>query len=84
MDTDPAVNVPIETQPARGAGEVEAVVVELRPAATYLVKTDTQAIVLAHAAGNQARNFVRLRPGDKVRVRLAPRDPGRGRILELL
>ena len=40
--------------------------------------------VLAHAAGMKERNFVRLLPGDKVEVELAPRDATRGKILKKL
>jgi len=40
--------------------------------------------VLAHAVGMTERNFVRLLPGDKVEVELAPADQTRGRILKKL
>jgi translation initiation factor IF-1 len=39
---------------------------------------------VAHAAGATKANFLRLRPGDRVRVELSPRDKTRGRIVELL
>ena len=38
--------------------------------------------VLAHATGMAERNFVRLLPGDKVEIELAPADATRGRILK--
>jgi translation initiation factor IF-1 len=41
-------------------------------------------LVLAHSTGASAVNFVRLRPGDRVRVELSPHDRTRGRIVELL
>jgi translation initiation factor IF-1 len=62
--------------------KVEATVVEERPSAIYAVKTDSQRQVLAHVVGVSQRNFVRLVPGDRVEVELAPDDPGRGRILK--
>lgn len=40
--------------------------------------------VLAHAGGMTERNFVRLLPGDKVELELAPNDGTRGRILKKL
>jgi translation initiation factor IF-1 len=40
--------------------------------------------VMAHAAGAATVNFVRMRPGDRVRVELSPHDRTRGRIVELL
>ena len=58
----------------------EATVVEERPSAIYAVVLENQRRVLAHLASAAERNFVRLVPGDRVEVELAPRDPGRGRI----
>lgn len=65
-------------------GGVEAVVVELMPAAAYRLKLENEDLVIAHSTGASAANFVRLRPGDRVRVELSPRDRTRGRIVELL
>ena len=59
---------------------VEATVVEERPSAIYAVKLENQQQVLAHVVGVVERNFVRLVPGDRVEVELAPHDPTRGRI----
>ena len=63
-----------------GARVVEATVVEERPSAIYAVKLENQQRVLAHVVGAVKRNFVRLVPGDRVEVELAPHDPTRGRI----
>ena len=62
----------------------DAEVVEILPSAAYRLKLDDETIVMAHAAGGGVRNFMRLRPGDRVRVELSPRDKTRGRIVELL
>ena len=66
------------------AVKVEATVVEERPSAIYKVVLEGQREVLAHAVGAVERNFVRLVPGDRVEVELAPRDPTRGRITRKL
>jgi translation initiation factor IF-1 len=63
---------------------VTATVVEERPSAIYAVVLDGQRQVLAHLAGTVQRNFVRLVPGDRVEVVLAPDDPTRGRIVKRL
>ena len=63
---------------------VEATVVELLPSAVVKVKLSNEAVVLAHAAGAAKTNFMRVRPGDRVRVELSPNDPGRGRIVKKL
>ena len=66
---------------ARGqAGEV----VELLPSAGVRVRMENEQVVMAHPAGAAVKNFMRLRPGDRVRVELSPRDKTRGRIVELL
>jgi translation initiation factor IF-1 len=64
--------------------ELVARVVELLPNATYRVELETREQVLAHAAGVRTRNFVRVRPGDRVSIELSPHDPGRGRITKVL
>lgn len=76
MGADPAVG-PVGVP-------VEAVVVELLPSAAYKLRLANEAVVIAHAAGAAEKNFMRLRPGDRVRVELAERDQTRGRIVELL
>jgi translation initiation factor IF-1 len=60
------------------------VVVELAPSAGVRVRLENEDIVLAHAAGAAVKNFVRLRPGDRVRVELSARDRTRARVVELL
>ena len=60
--------------------KVMATVLEQRPALVYAVRLENQAQVLAHLAGPAERNFVRLVPGDRVEVELAPHDPTRGKI----
>jgi translation initiation factor IF-1 len=67
-----------------GSSEVEAIVVELLPHLGVRVKLENEQRVLAHAAGAMVKNFVRLRPGDRVKVAISPHDPTRGRIVELL
>ena len=61
-----------------------AEVVELLPSAAYKLRLEDETVVTEHAAGATEKNFVRLRPGDRVRVELSARDKTRGRILEKL
>ena len=63
---------------------VVATVLELLPHATYRLGLAGQEKILAHAAARKSLNFVRLRPGDKVKVVLSPHDKTRGRITGLL
>jgi translation initiation factor IF-1 len=63
---------------------VPATVIELLPSAGFKVKLENEEIVVAHAASAVSRNFMRLRPGDRVEVKLSERDRTRGRIVELI
>ena len=63
---------------------MEATVTELLPNAIVRVQLENQSLVLAHTAGAAKTNFMRVRPGDRVRVEISPSDPGRGRIVRLL
>ena len=82
MGSDEAVKAGARGQ-TPGASE-EATVVELLPSAAYRLKLANEDLVVAHAAGAATVNFVRVRPGDRVRVELSPHDRTRGRIVELL
>jgi len=61
-----------------------AEVIELLPSSGFRVKLENEDLVIAHAAGAAVKNFMRLRPGDRVRVELSARDKTRGRIVKLL
>jgi translation initiation factor IF-1 len=65
--------------------ELEGVVEAQLPAALYTVRLDGgQRRITAHLAGGPERNFIRVIPGDRVRVRLASQDLTRGAIVEKL
>ena len=60
---------------------VEGEVVEQLPSALYRVRLEGQAFVTAHLSHDPRRNFIRILPGDRVRVRLSTHDVGRGAII---
>jgi translation initiation factor IF-1 len=60
--------------------EVEGVVVEALPNAMFRVELANNHRVLAHVCGKMRMHFIRILPGDKVRVELSPYDVSRGRI----
>lgn len=61
--------------------EMQAVVLETLPNATFKVELDNGHNVLAHISGKMRKNFIRILPGDKVLVELSPYDLTRGRIV---
>src|SRR5207244_9622923 len=60
--------------------EVEGTVVEPLPNAMFRVELDNGHRVLAHVSGKMRMNFIRILPGDRVKVELSPYDLTRGRI----
>ncbi len=60
--------------------EVEGAVEEALPNAMFRVVLDNGHKVLAHVSGKIRMNFIRILPGDKVKVELSPYDLSRGRI----
>ena len=67
--------------PKEDAIEVEATVVEPLPNAMFTVELENGHRVLAHVSGKMRKFFIRILPGDKVRVELSPYDLNRGRIV---
>ena len=60
--------------------EAEGTVVDAQPNAMFVVKLDNGFEVLAHVSGKIRMNFIRILPGDRVKVELSPYDLSRGRI----
>jgi translation initiation factor IF-1 len=60
---------------------VEGTVVEPLPNAMFKVELDNGHVVLAHISGKMRMHFIRILPGDKVKVELSPYDLTRGRIV---
>ena len=60
--------------------EVNGVVVEPLPNATFRVKLENQHEILCHISGRMRMYYIKILPGDKVRVELSPYDLTRGRI----
>lgn len=61
--------------------EVEAIVLEPLPNAMFRVKLENGHQVLAHISGKMRKHFIRILPGDRVKVELSPYDLNRGRIV---
>ncbi len=60
--------------------EVEGEVVEALPSTMFRVKVDTGQDVLATISGKMRKHYIRILPGDKVKVELSAYDLSRGRI----
>jgi translation initiation factor IF-1 len=60
--------------------EVEGTIAEALPNAMFRVTLENNHKVLAHVSGKIRMNFIRILPGDKVKLELSPYDLSRGRI----
>jgi translation initiation factor IF-1 len=60
--------------------EMEGTILESMPNAMFRVKLENDHEILAHISGKIRKNFIRILPGDKVKVEMTPYDLSRGRI----
>jgi translation initiation factor IF-1 len=60
--------------------ELEGVVVEKLPNATFRVELENKHIVLATISGKLRMNYIRILPGDKVKLEMSPYDLSKARI----
>ena len=67
-----------------GDSTVEGTVLEHLPHGLYRVGIERQRQVTAHVPSGPGRNFIRVIVGDRVRLRLSPRNLTRGRIVEVV
>jgi translation initiation factor IF-1 len=66
--------------PKEGAIEVTGTVLETLPNAMFRVELENGHKVLAHISGKMRMHYIKILPGDRVRVELSPYDLARGRI----
>jgi translation initiation factor IF-1 len=65
----------------QGSIEVEGIVRESLPNTLFRVDLGNGNIVLCHLAGKMRMNFIKILPGDRVRIEMTPYDKAKGRIV---
>ena len=60
--------------------EVDGTVVEALPNTNFKVELENGHQILAHISGKLRMNYIKILPGDRVKVELSPYDLNRGRI----
>jgi len=60
--------------------EIEGKIVEALPNAMFRVELNNGHKVLGHISGKMRQHYIRILPGDKVKIELSPYDLSRGRI----
>ena len=61
--------------------KVQGIVTETLPNAMFKVELENGHEILAHSSGKMRMHYIRILPGDKVKVELSPYDLNRGRIV---
>lgn len=60
--------------------EVEGKVITVLPGGKFTVELENKHTITAHVSGKIRMNYIRILPGDKVKLELSPYDLKQGRI----
>ena len=61
--------------------QMQGEILETLPNATFRVKLENGHVVLGHISGKMRMHYIKILPGDKVKIELSPYDLARGRII---
>ncbi|MGM9735373.1 MAG: translation initiation factor IF-1 [Candidatus Cryptobacteroides sp.] len=66
--------------PKQSSIEQEGVIVETLPNAMFKVELENGHVIIAHISGKMRMNYIKILPGDRVKVEMSPYDLSKGRI----
>ena len=66
--------------PKQSAIEQEGVIIETLPNAMFKVELGNGHVIIAHISGKMRMNYIKILPGDRVKVEMSPYDLSKGRI----
>ena len=66
--------------PKQSAIEQEGVIVETLPNAMFKVELENGHVIIAHISGKMRMNYIKILPGDRIKVEMSPYDLSKGRI----
>ena len=66
--------------PTQSSIEKEGTIIEALSNAMFRVELDNGHVIIAHISGKMRMHYIRILPGDKVRVEMSPYDLSKGRI----
>lgn len=64
--------------------EAEGTVIEAMPSAVFRIELDNKQEILGHLSGKMRMHYIKVIPGDRVKVELSPYDLSKGRIIHRL
>ena len=65
----------------QGTIETAGQVVEALPNTLFRVKLPDEKIILCHLSGKMRMHYIRILPGDRVKIEMTPYDETKGRIV---
>ncbi len=65
----------------QGSIEIDGVVKEVLPNTLFRVEIEGGRVVLCHLSGKMRIHFIKILPGDRVRIEMTPYDKEKGRII---
>ena len=65
----------------QGSFEKDGVVLEALPNTLFRIKLDDGSVVICHLSGKMRMNFIKILPGDRVKIEMTPYDLAKGRIM---
>ena len=66
--------------PKQSSIELEGVIAETLPNAMFKVELENGHVIIAHISGKMRMNYIKILPGDRVKVEMSPYDLTKGRI----
>ena len=66
--------------PKQAAIELDGVILEALSNAMFKVELETGHVITAHISGKMRMHYIKILPGDKVKVEMSPYDLTKGRI----
>ena len=66
--------------PKQAAIEKEGTIIEALSNAMFRVELDNGHVIIAHISGKMRMNYIKILPGDRVKVEMSPYDLTKGRI----
>lgn len=65
----------------QGSIEIDGIVKEVLPNTLFRVEIEGGRVVLCHLSGKMRIHFIKILPGDRVRIEMTPYDKTKGRII---
>ncbi|MCD8314010.1 MAG: translation initiation factor IF-1 [Bacteroidales bacterium] len=66
--------------PKQSSIEQEGIIKETLPNAMFKVELGNGHVIIAHISGKMRMNYIKILPGDRVKVEMSPYDLTKGRI----